>query len=608
MRLRLFIVFMILLFFPAEKISATAPTTKGTEFWFSFMDNLDLSSNGPPVFTLEITCDVNTNGVIALPVTGFTQTFAATAGQVTEIILPAGVFYHIGSESSDNCGFRVTSDNPISLRVMHHRLYFSDATIVLPITELGNDYMVIAHDDDIPVSGGMSEFVVVATEDNTTLDITPSTFTIGFHPAGIPFSTTINKGQIYQVQAYGDLTGSAITARNNKKIAVFSGAKYADVACGATNHVYDEDYPTASWGNEYVVCPFIRTIGTLFRILSKENGTLVYFNCNNPLVINKGKYLDTILFVPAHIVSSHPVAVGQFKLGQSCSSKGDCSFFMNTPIALCSHKAVFAQIISLAGSQFSDHYANVITQTANTSLVTFDNASVTFYPVPSNPSWSYANLPITSGPHTLLSDSGFYAYAFGVGDYDGYTYLLGYDDVHQYTSSLTVQGTDTICNATQANFTASATFSVSSWNWNFGDGGSSSQQNPAYTYGQNGNYLVTLLVTDASGCPSIASENVLVSDCMEGFDCELFVPTAFSPNHDGVNDSVGVYGTCLKEIEFTIYDRWGEIVFQTTDKSKFWDGTYKGQALDNSVFAWTLKATSYSGLQVSRKGNITLIK
>ncbi|GIV27455.1 MAG: hypothetical protein KatS3mg027_1269 [Bacteroidia bacterium] len=91
---------------------------------------------------------------------------------------------------------------------------------------------------------------------------------------------------------------------------------------------------------------------------------------------------------------------------------------------------------------------------------------------------------------------------------------------------------------------------------------------------------------------------------------ELFVPNVFSPNGDGNNDELCVYGTlCIvKDYLFVIYDRWGEKVFETTDKKACWDGTYKGKPLNNATFVYYIKGTKYDDSVIERKGNITLIK
>jgi len=91
-------------------------------------------------------------------------------------------------------------------------------------------------------------------------------------------------------------------------------------------------------------------------------------------------------------------------------------------------------------------------------------------------------------------------------------------------------------------------------------------------------------------------------------ECEAFVPTAFSPDGNGANETFCAFGKCFKEIDFKVYDRWGEVVFETKDRWNCWDGTYKGAKLNSGTYAWSLRATRPSGTQVSTKGTITLLR
>lgn len=95
----------------------------------------------------------------------------------------------------------------------------------------------------------------------------------------------------------------------------------------------------------------------------------------------------------------------------------------------------------------------------------------------------------------------------------------------------------------------------------------------------------------------------LINECGE-----MFVPTAFSPDGNGENDVECVYGKCVKTIYFAIYDRWGEKVFETTDQSKCWDGTFRGKDMNTAVFVYYMKATLTTGEEVSKKGNISLLR
>jgi gliding motility-associated-like protein len=89
---------------------------------------------------------------------------------------------------------------------------------------------------------------------------------------------------------------------------------------------------------------------------------------------------------------------------------------------------------------------------------------------------------------------------------------------------------------------------------------------------------------------------------------DLFVPNAFSPNADGNNDTLKVLGKGIAEIEFAIYNRWGELIFKTHDAKQGWDGTYKGEKSEPAVYAWYVKARMRNGKEIFKKGNVTLIR
>jgi gliding motility-associated-like protein len=88
----------------------------------------------------------------------------------------------------------------------------------------------------------------------------------------------------------------------------------------------------------------------------------------------------------------------------------------------------------------------------------------------------------------------------------------------------------------------------------------------------------------------------------------VFVPNAFTPNSDGVNDKVYVRGTFFDEVNLKIFNRAGEMLFQTSDQYTGWDGTYKGKAQDMGVYIYYLFGILKNGDKIERKGNITLIR
>lgn len=116
------------------------------------------------------------------------------------------------------------------------------------------------------------------------------------------------------------------------------------------------------------------------------------------------------------------------------------------------------------------------------------------------------------------------------------------------------------------------------------------------------NYCV--FVTDSNGCVDSACVRIYV----EIICGEIFIPNAFSPNDDYNNELECVYGGCIKQMTFSIYSRWGEKVFETTDQSHCWDGTFLGEKMNSGVFAYYFEAFLLTGEKVTRKGNISLIR
>lgn len=117
-------------------------------------------------------------------------------------------------------------------------------------------------------------------------------------------------------------------------------------------------------------------------------------------------------------------------------------------------------------------------------------------------------------------------------------------------------------------------------------------------------YSVT--VTDTAGCVAVAQAPIVVRP----FACELpylFVPNAFTPDGDGHNDVLYVRANALDRFHFMVYNRWGQRVFETSDLSQGWDGTFQGQRLPPDVYGYYLVADCINGEQQVIKGNVALI-
>lgn len=131
--------------------------------------------------------------------------------------------------------------------------------------------------------------------------------------------------------------------------------------------------------------------------------------------------------------------------------------------------------------------------------------------------------------------------------------------------------------------------------------------NPVFKPDGAGLYTICVDITDTNGCTGQACVQIRVTEMICG-EPDIYVPNAFTPNGDLQNDMVFVRGNNIEEMNFEIYDRWGELMFQTDDQTEGWDGTYKGMLADPAVFVYHLKGTCIGGDEFLIKGNITLIK
>ncbi len=129
--------------------------------------------------------------------------------------------------------------------------------------------------------------------------------------------------------------------------------------------------------------------------------------------------------------------------------------------------------------------------------------------------------------------------------------------------------------------------------------------NPIATPGATTTY--TVIATDPYGCTWTDTITIYITDviCDEPY---IYVPNAFTPNNDGKNDVLKVESSVGYDLVFQIFDRWGELVFETTDIDRAWDGNFNGKELSAGVYVYHLTLICYNHHTFSKKGNITLIR
>lgn len=141
-------------------------------------------------------------------------------------------------------------------------------------------------------------------------------------------------------------------------------------------------------------------------------------------------------------------------------------------------------------------------------------------------------------------------------------------------------------------------------NWNFGDNQFSSTQSPGHNYNNEGVYQVTLISSHPGGCFDTIFKEIKVAP----FDF-IKLPNAFSPNGDGENEEYGIIKAGAFDLEvFKIFNRWGNVVFETSDIEEFWNGERNGAPQNTGTYIYYIKGTKADGENIEVKGNFILLR
>ena len=182
------------------------------------------------------------------------------------------------------------------------------------------------------------------------------------------------------------------------------------------------------------------------------------------------------------------------------------------------------------------------------------------------------------------------------------------------TAAFSQSLTETDIDAPEVQFTSGSSADVVTHDWHFGDGDSSSAISPAHTYEDTGHFQVHLIVVNAFGCTDEAVSQVFVAPTHY-----IELPNTFTPNLDHgnggawslgnfSNDVFFAFTEYVEEFEMRIWNRWGELVFESHDVKVGWDGWYRGEPSPQDVYAYRVKARFSDDHWEDVLGNVTLIR
>jgi len=146
-----------------------------------------------------------------------------------------------------------------------------------------------------------------------------------------------------------------------------------------------------------------------------------------------------------------------------------------------------------------------------------------------------------------------------------------------------------------------------SYIWSFGDGDSSNIVRPSHSYFNIQDYLVELIAISKDGCKDTTIHKIIVDDVFT-----LYVPTAFSPDNDAINDFFLAkgHGIDLDNFNLKVYNRWGEIIFETNDIYEAWDGKYpkRDEFVKSDTYTWLVTFKILTGVEYQKTGKVTVIR
>ncbi len=486
----LFRISVLIFFLSANNFTTFSQTTEGTEFWLSFMTN-EKSPELSIMVSAKRACVLSIKNIN----TGYSASVNLTPGlnKIQSSLTPVSETYVTSSEVIEKKSLLISSTDTISLFASNYVAKVFDVAAILPTTALKDEYMIQTYKNSSQKQQYSPEFLIVATEDNTTIDITPTWITSMGKPANQPFTITLNKGESYQVQTEysvlnSDLSGSIVKARDGKKIAVFNGNQSESIPYGGGNdgdHLFEQAMPVVYWGTKFVITESMNRAEDKVCITARNNDTSVRKNGVEIAVIKSGQTLELELLASepsCYLETSCPCAVYLYLVSNhkydTTDKLGGPSMIWINPIEqmikdinFCTYETAYT----------SNHYINIVTQTTNISNVTLagkstGNKLLTFQPVTGNSNYSYARTTLADDSYLLKGSAGVIAHVYGLGENESYGYTVGgavkwleqyvLINGENYTPGSNVQ----LCSLDTIHYSCNMNFETENIIWNFGDG------------------------------------------------------------------------------------------------------------------------------------------
>jgi gliding motility-associated-like protein len=475
-----------------------AQSSEGYSFWLSFMEHIDAGNNQKVAM---ITAKNHSTGFVDIVHHDWRYPFNISENNVTLFYLPTFIEV-LGTETVGDLGIQLTSREPFSVYIHQYSTNRSEATSILPESALGKAYYAIAYRGSaVGQSTYPSEFLILSTQDETTVEITPSERTRAGRPADSTFSIMLNMGETYQVQAKysnADLTGSYIAG--DKNFALFAGASTTGVPAGCLyrDNLLEQMFPIDMWGKEYVTVPNINVDFDVFRILASEDQTQVEVHgaLINSYILNAGEFVEYLESIATYIKSNKAIQVAQYNVSTECSGYeyGDPSMLLLNSVSQT------RDTVSLYSSPFQEireNFINITMLAEDAPYVLIDGQKLedktNIYTIGPNDKYAYARVKVIPGVHTIFSEGcGVIATAYGYGHLESYAYSGG-SSFRKINSDFLPDGN---CLGDSAHFDGILQEPRFSFYWDLGDGTTSDLKAFSHMYSELGTYQLELRIFD----------------------------------------------------------------------------------------------------------------
>jgi gliding motility-associated-like protein len=474
--------FALLLVFVTTNLVAQNKSNKGKEFWLGYGYSWNFNNESNPNtqdFILYLTADAPANVTVSITNTSWSQTVSIPANTVnSSIIIPktgandARIFV----EGLHNKNIHIVSDTPIVVYAHMYNGLISAATMLMPVETYGYknyslNYSQATSGSSLPTSMAnftqngpdwYSYFFVIASEDNTRLEITPSDTTRNGWLPNQTYTVNLNKGELYNVmgkltsgnalwQASKDMTGSkviSIPGADGKchPVAMFSGSSGIRLCKNdGGENMLQQVFPAQAWGTKYLTyhtlnngqTDILEPFKNFYRVAVTDPTTVVRRNGTVLTGLINNFYYELVDSIGGDFIESNkPILLAQYTPNfNSCwktppspgGTYGDPEMFYLSPMEQ-GQKDILFYANRKAFIDFN--YVNVILPTQGLSTLRLNGnpfVAANTRVHPNNSAYSVAVARITgpAGQHRLTCDSAFIGTMYGLGFYESYGYNIG---------------------------------------------------------------------------------------------------------------------------------------------------------------------------------------